>query len=312
MAHLSKHSFSIFFHLFMILFFMGLELVFFLSMQSAELSFSLLADPQLSEAIAQPLIILFLLNATLWFSCVFSLRFLYASPRILKKTTGTVTTETLIVLPIFLLFTSGLSQLAINEMAGLLTTVGAYEAGRVIAIWAPEIGHERFDGEEVKFDDVKEHARIAVAKIVTPVARHRLIDTKYLVNDKGEYEVCKTTPLFDKFAKGMESVGIDSQKDLAFGPQNSTWRYSNAFGESSFAARAPVKLKSAYCSIKISDETLSEIPTSGNVGKDFTITISYRHHPIFPLVKRIFGTSIITRSYTMRSHLSPNSMLPKF
>ncbi len=206
-------------------------------------------------------------------------------------------TETLIVLPIFLLFTSGLAQMGINAMAGLLTTVGTFEAGRTLAVWGPEIGNARVNG--VSRADVSERARLAVALVVAPVATTTL----------SQINKCSTSPTLDKLLKGMVASGVLSTPNA--GGRVSIWSFSEAFGKESFATRAPAKLKSAYCSVEIDNSVFANIPTTGTKGANFTVKVKYNHQAVFPMVSQIFSNSGISRSYVMRSHIPPNDCLPE-
>ncbi len=277
----------------------GLFSSLFLSNSTTETIKQLLFDEQLAYEIYCPLIQLFVGSALVWTMGVLLIKnFGKQQRKTLKRSTGAIATETLIILPIFFLLTSGLAQLAMNQMAGLLTTVGAYEAGRIVALWGPEIGNNRF--QTVSIADVQERARVAAAAIVTPVARDNIKDGR-----------CEPTQVFDDFAAGMEASGIASQNLADAGSQLSISSYAQAFGGSnSFYTRAPKKLRSAYCSVTISD-TFQDIPNSGLVGEDFEVTVTYDHAPVFPLVDKIFGTSAIERTYTLRSHIPPNTKIPK-
>ena len=73
-------------------------------------------------------------------------------------------TETLIVIPVYILVMLGTMQLSQNMMAGLLTTLSAFEAGRTAAVWIPEAESGR---NGVSDDLVNDKVRIAAATVVT-------------------------------------------------------------------------------------------------------------------------------------------------
>ena len=84
--------------------------------------------------------------------------------RVLKMARGSVMTETIIVLPIWMLLVFGLAQLAVNNIAGVLANVAVYEAARAAWVWDGE-GRGTGGGGQGG-----ERARIAAAAVMTPVA----------------------------------------------------------------------------------------------------------------------------------------------
>ncbi|GEM_PF-2816674 len=282
--------------------FVGFSSVF-LSKELSILIYKLMGDVQIRSQILEPFFILLALSATLWIGIMFIVYALKHNSRPLARTKGAIMTETLIVLPIFLLFTGGLAQMGMNSMAGLLTTVGAFEAGRTLAVWGPEVGKSRIDGV-ITEDIARDQARIAVAAIVTPVARDAIVDV-----------LCQSSDAFNKYADGMGAalspvLLTAAAAPAALGAQTKIWSFSSAFGNKTFLMRGNAKLKSAYCSVSI-DVDFSTIPTSGKQGAVFTVEVAYKHRPVFAYVQRIFNTSEIKRQYTMRSHLPPNDVLPE-
>lgn len=293
-----KYIFSGIIHVVGVITLFTLFALFFISQTTGALVVQLLGDTQVASEIAFPLIVLFGLSILTWALGFFVFTTLGKSrAKTLTRTRGTIMTETLIVLPVFLLLTSGLAQMGINSMAGLLTTVGAYEAGRTLAVWGPEIGRNRISG--VSQAVVVDKARLAVAVIVAPVARTGYRD---LIR-------CSGTPEFKKYMKGMEAAGLLPTEGA--GGRLKFKNYTESFGDKSFAQRGPDKLKSAYCSVAVDTSVFNDIPTTGTSGGDFTIKVAYIHQPVFPFVKKIFGNTRIEREYTMRSHIPPNQCLPE-
>lgn len=87
----------------------------------------------------------------------------------IRLSRGSVMTETLVIMPIFFLLTFGMAQLAINNIAGILANVAAYEAARAAWIWQPE---EDASTKRMGITSgiAVEKCRIAVALVMTPVA----------------------------------------------------------------------------------------------------------------------------------------------
>lgn len=276
----------------------------FLSTELSLMIYNLLGDAQIGSQIAEPLLVLLGLSAAIWTLGVFLARSFRRAPQPLTRTRGSIMTETLIVLPVFLLFTSGLAQMGMNSMAGLLTTLGAFEAGRTVAVWGPEIGKERIDGRVITNAIVTDRARIAVAAIVTPVARDGALDV-----------ICERSDAFNQFRDGMGAalspVLLTAAATPALvGSKTKIWSFSDAFGSQSFLTRGSTKLQSAYCSVSIEGD-FEAIPNSGTTGGIFTVEVAYQHRPVFAYVQRIFDNSEIKREYTMRSHLPPNDVIPE-
>lgn len=102
------------------------------------------------------------LAAALW-GCVYSAARLLLSmrraPRTVRLSKGSVMVETLIVLPILLLLISGLSQLTLVNVAGLLSNLAGYNAGRAVWVW---------DAQGVSDAECEQRAVDAAAHAVAP------------------------------------------------------------------------------------------------------------------------------------------------
>ncbi len=267
----------------------------FISETTAMIIYSLLGDQQISEQILTPLVITLGLSTVFWGVGVFAIRAINRPQvKTLKRARGSIMTETLIVLPVFLLLTSGLAQMGINSMAGLLTTVGAFEAGRTLAVWGPEEGNARINGGVTRAQ-ITERARIAVAVIVAPVAKTTAT------------AMCAPSATLNNFLRGMTAAGVAPVPV----PRAQIWSFMEAFGTETFAQRGPTKVVAAYCAVSIDGSSFAGIPTQGTTGGDFTVKVTYAHKTVFPLVDQVFGTGGIERSYQMRSHIPPNDCLPE-
>lgn len=215
--------------------------------------------------------------------------------RVLRAARGTVVTETLIVLAPFMLLTSGLAQMSINNMAGMLTNKAAYEAGRTMWVWEPT---DRNAGQR--------RARLAAAASVAPVAP----GSNLMLGMGGDQELqalrgtmyATYSPLgwvgggsgVSKTLAGVQAVGGESSlTGLSF---------NNAFDDDSFPRRAARKLTFAYLATTIQPRTGAEVGA----------TVSYRHFQAFPWFGWITGRRefsgpgmrpgyylTITRTYTI-------------
>jgi hypothetical protein len=218
------------------------------------------------------------------------------------KPKGTIVTETLIVFPIFLLLTFGLGQMAVNSMAGLLTTLGTFQAARTIAVWGPEQGNNR-SGTTVTRDMVIDRARIAAAGVIAPVAPMSAGNI-----------ACTKSDAFNDLQAAMVGAGFVGTETPA--------RYSSfasSLDKAAFAQRGPAKLAGAYCSTTV-DFTGTVLTGPDETGVErFTAQVTYAHKMVFPLVGLAFGGTLspggwiteVQRSYTLTHHLTPNPELPR-
>ncbi len=200
----------------------------------------------------------------------------------LVRSRGTILTETLIVMPIFLLLTSGLAQLAINSSANVLMALATFQAGRTAWVWEPETrgGNARhgMGGDQA---GVEERARIAAATVLAPAA-------------PAEYRAaCEFSSLFDD---RMKAIGAGTFSPLGMagaaavqartGAQRNTYSnesvsYVRAFDTSTFAERGAKKFYIAYCLTS----------ASYTVGDgEIRTTVQYDHVNAFPWFAYIFGT----------------------
>ncbi len=242
--------------------------------------------------------------------------------RALVATRGTVMTETLIVLPVFFLLTFGLAQMGINSMAGLLTTLGTYQAARTIAVWGPEVGNNRMGS--VNRATVDEKARLAAAAVITPVAPTLVRGTTCDINPRSN---------FDQFAQNLSGIGTGpwssgiatsmGEAAMGGGAIVERWSFVDALDTGTFAARGYVKLRTAYCNVHVTYSSVETDPDSSN-RLQFETTVTYTHKSVMPLVGRVFETgkgeqttwgdgisaSAISRTYQYTQQISPNPKLP--
>jgi hypothetical protein len=183
-------------------------------------------------------------------------------PRVVRRARGTVITETLICMPVFLLLLFGMIQLSINNMAGILHQVASFQAARTVWVWEQEPG--------VTEAELKDRVRIAVALSMAPVAPGNY-PTAYddSLSPRAESTSQFMSARFESFIPGFSLPSFGSP-DLTIP--------SGLDGDSSHASRAQSKFRHAYGSTQVN---------SVSSGADVT----YMHFQSMPLVGRIFGES---------------------
>ncbi|MFU8803113.1 MAG: hypothetical protein ACNA8W_04810 [Bradymonadaceae bacterium] len=241
------------------------------------------------------------------------------SKRAMITARGTVLTETLIVLPVALALIFGLAQLAVMNVAGMLTNLASVQAARTVWIWMPET--RPLAGEDarrgVTRQDVAELARIQAAAAVTPAAPADLrlspdvgselfelmrgsfiaSQLEWLPNDAGRTGIGEAHRLAD--ARG-ETDG----ENLTF------WR---ALDGSSFLTRTARKFTFAYLATEV--EILER-------GEWVGARVTYKQLAAFPVTNYIFGThdtvgerqgaySSIVREFDLKMQLDPNAKYPR-
>ncbi len=183
---------------------------------------------------------------------------------------GTIMTEFLIILPTYLLLTSGLAQLAINSTAQVLTSLATFQAGRTAWIWEAETrpGNVR-NGTSTA--DVNDRARIAAAAVLAPVVPAEF---------RGS---CEYTATFDETMRAMTLMPASVARGLTIGqvdalPKNRF--YNVAFDDSVMLERGAKKFFMAYCHTTVTYEM---------GGKGIVTKVSYDHANVFPWFAYIFG-----------------------
>ncbi|MFP4598974.1 MAG: hypothetical protein ACLFVJ_12025 [Persicimonas sp.] len=232
--------------------------------------------------------------------------------KLLDAADGSVMTETLVVLPIFLLLTFGIAQLAVNNMAGLVTNTAVFQSGRTVWLWTSEAEANR---RGVTMDKVRELARVQAAAVLTPVAPGEFIQS--LGGGSDEFLQMRGAllgsqiPTFSQDAGNFAMTaanGFMAGENLTHlpGPDSAFFR---AFDESGFRQRTVRKFTFAYHATEV--EIIDE---SDRVG----VRLTYNHHQAFPMVGALFGDvrtdigsrpgyySEIEREFTMPPQILPN------
>ena len=202
---------------------------------------------------------------------------------------GTAMIETLLIIVPFLLLTSGLAQLAMINVAGLLSDLAAYQGARAAWLWHPEVRTGRLGASS---SDQLFRARTAAALVLAPTA-----GTDYRV---GRNFPRGSGPPFRRIRSGITASFRDG-----FGPitgeeewleSSFNWDYfqenvhhahhvdmyfSTAFDSRSFHLRSGRKCTQAWMSL----EDFRVVDEDDRVGVHFT----YRYGLVFPWFAYIFG-----------------------
>ena len=266
-----------------------------------------LQDTQLRADVVTPIVLVFGLSACAWaltfivYSLV-RLRLPKSRGLALSRARGTIITETLVVLPIFFLLTFGLAQMAVNSMAGLLSTLASYEVARTLAVWAPE------SRANVDANVIREKARLVGAAVVAPIVPE---------NRAGLAGCDQNATSLRQMREGLQGVGLES----GVGGETRTWSMKDAFGTRAFSERGPTKLTLAFCNSWVTWTPVDRDTDNVNI-QAFTATFTYHHPAVFPMVGPIFaqnpgagnwGTNYVssfTKSYSMTTYLTPNIWAP--
>ncbi|MFU8804872.1 MAG: hypothetical protein ACNA8W_13740 [Bradymonadaceae bacterium] len=209
---------------------------------------------------------------------LYSLRRRSSVQQVVRAGRGSVLMETLIVIGPFLMLTSGLAQLTILNISGVLAHLASYQATRTVWVWQPEADAGRFGVNNAQVD---RRARLAAAAIMAPTA-----PVNYRVQSESgpEFEALRAT-MFATFSNGM-SDGNSSRGDAAAassgGNQATSERlhFQDAFDTSNFDRRAARKLTYAYAATEV---------TVGRSGGDVTTRLHYRQSIVFPWFSYIWG-----------------------
>lgn len=263
-------------------------------------------DPQMSSDVVLPLLIIFGLCA-----CFVALSWIVLALVKARRTEesvrmraqrGTIVVETLIVLPVFLLLTFGMAQMAINALAGLMSTLASYEVARTLAVWAPE------EGNRATRAQITDRARTVAAGVLAPIV------------PTGRSGNCTTSgSAVELLIRGMQYGGVNTTDAYSEDMGDS---FAIAFDTQTFANRGAAKLRRGYCNTEVTwtgpASTSTETSRSGQVNA----RLRYFHPVAMPLVGPIFTTSdtggtwatpyvtTYDKSYELGTYLTPNTYPP--
>ncbi len=198
------------------------------------------------------------------------------TPRLVKAR-GTVITETIIVFPVFLLLTMGLIQLTIVNTAGLLTSLAAYKAGRVAAVWSPEMVRDNIDA-----NTVHEKMHVAAAASVAPVAPSDFVQLGCDFEDSTTLQAMLDANVEIGHVTDLGPVGRNLH-----GFRGGQLSITRAFDHSNFIIRGQRKLKFANCAVSVS---VTFNPTDNRRGTA-TATVQYKHMMAIPIAEVVFGSA---------------------
>ena len=282
-------------------------------MGSQDLS-ALWMDAQVRAQSWQDLGGLVVISGLLWSSVALGWHVLarrrHTSLRVVRAARGQVMLETLIILPVYLLVMMGSMQLALTSMAGLLTTLGSYQAGRAAAIWLPEqrISNPRRTVSEAV---VKDKVRVAVVSAVAPVVASGFA-SGLSTCDAADNSTTLTHKI--EAMEGALNLGIlPSLPGGRTSGDRSQLTVGGAFDEGGMKNRIGPKMRFAYC--------LVDEPAFSFSGDKVTTSIVFNYQMVMPFVELAFGEfrnlhgrsgyySAIKRSYQVRMQIPPNPVSP--
>lgn len=229
----------------------------------------------------------------------------------LRTARGTVITETLIVLPLFLMMTFGMSQLVVNSIAGVLMNVAAFQSARAYWVWQPEVSGGRATGV-----NASTKAQVAAAAVMTPVAPGDFVNATFLSGDAEKMQLAlggANIPFSEVIPADIGALIADLASLSATRATRRNMTFWRALDSQTFAQRSVTKFSHAYQSTKITPKN-----SSGRLG----VTVTYKHNQVMPVVGRMFGTygkvglrdgyyAKYVRTYTYKTQLAvPNATMP--
>lgn len=233
------------------------------------------------------------LSAVIWASVVF----LFGRARNkkkkvhkLKKAAGAVAVETLIALVPLLILISGVAQLAMVNVASIISDLAVYQASRTAWIWEPEADLGR---NGVTCDDVNFRARTAASMALAPTASSDYrIGRNYESGSEPPFRRIRTgvAASFNTYPVTGENywsiTGSNwtffAEPDIQMTAENlGVWR---AFDTSSFDIRAGRKVTQAWMSLE-EFEVIGCDDGADEVGASFT----YQFPVVFPWFNYIWG-----------------------
>lgn len=240
--------------------------------------------------------------------------------KVVKLTRGSVMVETLIVIVPFLLLTSGLAQLVMLNITGLLADLAVFQSARVAWVWHPELQSNR----GVTAYKVKDRARAMASMVLAPTAPNDYKVGREIppgsTNDFRRQRSGVTAAFMHDGATGLEAYSFSGgyaalQAGGAFGldveeatPENLS--FYKSFDISSFQHRAARKMTFAEWGLW---DNFTILSSGGRTGVEFT----YKYNLIFPWFGYIWGEpnevgmregyySAIRRRHTFASQPSMN------
>ena len=222
------------------------------------------------------------------------------TPRSIRAARGTAITETLIVMPIFLLLTCGMAQMAINNATVILSNLATYEAARAVWVWHPEmqrLNNTNYSWVSATIDEnyVLEMGRIQAAAVMAPVAHSfgTQVDDPNISEEfyqlRGAFVGAHDGQTSDMGAIGRERADNMGEWGFqVFGNQGEHgYSLAMALDSSRYSVRSAWKFSGAYYS---SDVRYDVSPTGFTSSvPEIRVTLSYNHFLAVPFVGWVFG-----------------------
>lgn len=208
------------------------------------------------------------------------------SDRVVRAKRGSVMLETLIVILPFLLLTSGLAQLALRNVAGVLADLALYQGTRTAWVWEPDFQLNNGRGDEnVDEDMVRRRAQLASAAVFAPSAPSSFqIRGGNVPQEVLDLRGTMFATFADAADDGAGSTGRGNadrtigSRDAADGENLS---FARAFDDSAFQDRASRKLTFAYIAFDNYEVDLQ--------GDRVFVSFRYKFNVVFPWFAHIFG-----------------------
>ncbi len=257
----------------------------FVTQDTLTLYFEALSNPTFANATLIDMLLHFGLSASLWALgyILFQLWTLQrkAALNVVRVARGAVMLETLIILVPFLLLTSGIAQMTILNISGVLAHLASYQATRTAWVWQPEANKGRKSADNSL---VERRARLAAAAVMAPAA-----PADFIVSSSGgdqelqDFRGTMTGSFTDAFAddSGKDGKSKASQYLAGGTAANSTdMVFVSAFDKSIFPRRAARKLTMAYASTAV---------TVSDSGDTISTRLVYKQNIVFPWFAYIWG-----------------------
>lgn len=206
---------------------------------------------------------------------------------VVKLSRGSVMTETIVILPVWMLLVFGLLQLAVNNVGGILANVAVYEAARTAWVWKGESGKRAGVTDAI----VADRARIAAAMVMTPVATGDFTTNPILPAAATKMRnalALAHVPLLGSVAAQvlpgnaqdfLAGAGSVSFTGLATRNNQSVWR---ALDGDPFIIRTLKKFTFAYHCTKVE--------VSDSAGGETVAKLTYLHQISMPMMGPVFGS----------------------
>ncbi len=200
---------------------------------------------------------------------------------------GNVMVETLIVIVPFLLLTSGIAQLALRNVAGVLADLALYQGTRAAWVWQPEYDRDRGpNNDPIDQNDICQRVRLASAAVLAPTAPSSFSfegTVPQAVQDLRATMYATFAGRADRTAGSnlhgdAENAAAVSSSDGADGENLS---FARAFDDSSFRTRAARKLTFTYLALENYQIRFGDDRTH--------VSFVYNFNVVFPWFAQIFG-----------------------